>query len=388
MRPKCIPRTHERREHAEPNRTKSPGSTSKKRRARIHQGPGGIIFIIGPKWGPSLIDGRSDDSGHGALAEIQLRTTQGKIHILGTYWPERPERSHITPLAVNLWSKIQTWLHSRHNHVDDPIQYLQRLAIKWAHTALRSGGDAVILAGDLNSTWKANERGGQRAIENWCDANYLINGPRLISDCLNIPFITRGHEVDEGSWIDHILHIGDPNSIDILGAFNSRDSGWEGVTDHRPLWAHYATHKPITEHPVRPPPLKPRVELPRGDHRQITDFRHKLSTVVKQIPYTGEESREAEIYLENLSAFIVETTEDINDTYRSAARQSSYKDGFSPEFLINKWHLQAVIEVRRHLLGRKGRLRWSLASERKRDITLLHRAGSLGLSAHKVDKIL
>ena len=87
------------------------------------------------------------------------------------------------------------------------------------------------------------------------------------------------------------------------------------MTDHRPLWAHYATHKSITEHPVRPPPLTQRIELPSGDHRQITTaFRHNLSTVVKEIPYTGEVSREAENYLENLFAFIVETTEDINET--------------------------------------------------------------------------
>ena len=101
------PRKHERREHADSNISKSSGPTGK-RPIRSHQGPGGIIFIIGPKWGPSFIDGRSDDSGNGALAEIQLRTMQGKIHILGTYWPERPERTHITPLAVNLWSKLQT----------------------------------------------------------------------------------------------------------------------------------------------------------------------------------------------------------------------------------------------------------------------------------------
>ena len=53
------------------------------------------MIVVGAKWGPSLINGRSDDSGHGTLAEIKLRTTNGTINILGTYWPEKPATSHV-----------------------------------------------------------------------------------------------------------------------------------------------------------------------------------------------------------------------------------------------------------------------------------------------------
>jgi hypothetical protein len=325
------------------------------------------MFLVGPKWGPSLINGRSDDSGHGALAEIQLRSQQGRIHILGTYWPEKPEPARIQPNASNFWSTIKYWLRDRQQFNDDPIVYLQNLATKWAHTALRTGGDAVILAGDLNSTWKSHESGGQRSIETWCNDNFWINGPRHISDHIGQKFITRGHELDTGTWIDHILHMGDVQHIDTLGAFNSIDDVWEGVTDHRPLWAHYSTSDPTTEVPVRPQSLKPRVELPNGDPRQIADFRRKLKETVKQIPYDGEDSKAAELYLENLTAFMVDTTEEINKLYRSSAPRSSFKDGFSPEFMINKWHLQAVIEIRRHLLGKKGRRRWTQLKERQRD---------------------
>ena len=350
------------------------------------------MFLIGTRWGPSLANGRSDDTGHGALAEIQLRTQHGLINILGSYWPEKPMTSHIQSTALNLWSKVTTWLHGRNVRSSTPIQYLQDLALGWVNTALRTGSQGVILAGDLNSTWLANERGGQRAIENWCDDSFLINGPRLISDLLKIPFFTRGHELDDGTWIDHILHSGDTEHIDILGAFNSRGAEWEGVTDHRPLWAHYSTHQPSTEMPIRPQKLKAKVELPLGDRRQIQDFTKRLTTVVSQIPYDGEDSEAAELYLENLSKFIVDTTEDINNTYSTGTRDT-YKDGYSPEFMIKKWHLQAVIEVRRHLLAKKGRNRWCTYQDRQRDLrliftTLRNRASGLGLSQHKVDKIL
>ena len=350
------------------------------------------MFLVAPRWGPSLHNGRSDDTGHGALAEIQLRTQDGLINILGSYWPEKPEKSHIKSTAINLWSKLTSWLHGRSARNSNPIRYLQDLALTWTNTALRTGSRGVILTGDLNSRWLSAEHGGQRAIESWCEDSFLINGPRLISDLLQIPFFTRGHELDDGTWIDHILHSGDTEHLDILGAFNSRGSEWEGVTDHRPLWAHYSTHQPSTEMPIRPQKLKARIELPLGDKRQLQDFHNRLNSVVSQIPYDGEDSKDAELYLEQLSKFVVDTTEDINDSYSSGTRDS-YKDGNSPEFMVKKWHLQAIIEVRRHLLGKKGRNRWCTFQDRQRDLniiftTLRSRSSGLGLSQIKVDKIL
>ena len=387
-------RQHERRQRQKETCKTRPATNNRGRNRsnRMHNGPGGIMFLIGTRWGPSLANGRSDDTGHGALAEIQLRTQNGMLNILGSYWPEKPMASHVQATAINLWSKVTTWLHGRNIRNSTPIQYLQDLALGWVNTALRTGSKGVILAGDLNSTWLAKERGGQRAIEHWCDDSFLINGPRLISDLLKIPFFTRGHELEDGSWIDHILHTGDTEYIDILGAFNSRGTEWEGVTDHRPLWAHFSTHQPSTEMPIRPQKLKGKVELPLGDKRQIQDFSKRLTTVVSQIPYDGDDSKAAELYLENLSKFIVDTTEDINNTYNTSTRDT-YKDGYSPEFMIKKWHLQAIIEVRRHLLGKKGRNRWCTFQDRQRDLrliftTLRNRASGLGLSQHKVDKIL
>ena len=61
---------------------------------KTRKGSGGTIILIGPKWGPSMVTGRSDDSGCGVLTEVQLRTVQGNIHILGTYWPSKPESTY------------------------------------------------------------------------------------------------------------------------------------------------------------------------------------------------------------------------------------------------------------------------------------------------------
>ena len=231
------PRKHERRvrgppttksTRTHPHRNTSP-PMSKRQCPMQKKGPSGVMIVVGTKWGPSLINGRSDDSGHGTLAEIKLRTTNGTINILGTYWPEKPAPSHVHSTALNLWSRVTYWLREQHIQ-SNPITYLQDLAIKWAHTALRNGSDSVILAGDLNSRWNNGDSGGQRSVERWCDENFLINGPKLISDHIAEPFITRGHELDDGTWIDHILHVGDISSIDVIGAFNAQGSEWEGVT--------------------------------------------------------------------------------------------------------------------------------------------------------------
>ena len=61
----------------------------------------------------------------------------------------------------------------------------------------------------------------------------------------------------------------------------------------------------------------------RGDKPQLQDFHNRLNSVVSQIPYDGEDSKDAELYLEQLSKFVVDTTEDINDSYSSGTRDSS-----------------------------------------------------------------
>ena len=108
-----------------------------------------------------MVTGRSDDSGCGILTEVQLRTVQGSIHILGTYWPSKPGSKYIKADAGNLWSRVTTFLQSRHNS-RSPIHYVQHLAHSWTQTAASNGAQAIILAGDLNATVSSTERGGQR----------------------------------------------------------------------------------------------------------------------------------------------------------------------------------------------------------------------------------
>ena len=68
--------------------------------------PGGIIFVIGPKWGTSYApqSSRSDYSGQGILASIRLRTCSSFIHLMGTYWPFVPPSALSAVVAFHLCS--------------------------------------------------------------------------------------------------------------------------------------------------------------------------------------------------------------------------------------------------------------------------------------------
>ena len=120
----------------------------------------------------------------------------------------------------------------------------------------------------------------------------------------------------------------------------------------------------LSRTPARPRKLKERVELPIGDKWQSQDFSKRLKTVVSQIPYDGEDSKAVELYLESLSKLIADTTEYINNTYSTGTRDT-YKDAYSPEFMIQKCHLQTIIEVHRRFLGKKGRNRWCSYQDRQ-----------------------
>ena len=82
-----------------------------------------------------MIDGRSDNTGCGLLAEVQLRTMSGTMHILGSYWPEKPDDKYIKAGAGNLWTRVSQWLTSTGQVGTSPAQYVQTLALQWMHTA-------------------------------------------------------------------------------------------------------------------------------------------------------------------------------------------------------------------------------------------------------------
>ena len=133
---------------------------------------GGIMFIVAPTWGPSLVTCQDDYSECGALSSITLQSTTGRILLMGSYWPIRHTMDETTLDDQNLWSRLAGYINDCGLR-ESPIEYLKRLIITWANTAILAGVQSVILGGDLNATWLASEAGGQRVLDTWASIHSL-----------------------------------------------------------------------------------------------------------------------------------------------------------------------------------------------------------------------
>ena len=191
---------------------------------------------------------------------------------MGSYRPIRHSSDDTTLDDKNLWSRLAGYIHDCGLR-ETPVEYLKRLIITWANTAILAGAKSVILGGDLNASWLATEAGGQRVLDNWASEHSLCNGPRLLAAHRGDTHITHPGSKDgkrASSWIDHLLHIGDHMHIDPIASFSSTGAEWAEVSDHRPLWAIYRTGSPITPVPTRPMNSKPRIELDLADKSQLS----------------------------------------------------------------------------------------------------------------------
>jgi hypothetical protein len=269
--------------------------------------PGGIVFVIGPKWGTSYMpqESRTDFSGHGVLASIRLRTQTTFLHIMGTYWPFVPSKSHPTDeTSKKLYDRLLAYCKKHHVRSLDPIQYIQQLMIQWMAHAWQDGCCGQIAGGDYNSRWLPSDNGGQRALSDWAGNNCLFNGPRIIADRGNMSFLTYGrNDWQDGTWIDHLLHAGDPEHFDILGAFNDLGNLLDGVSDHKPLLAAYKTPSPAASKVQTVPKPRPRPEIPRSDTQQISYFKSELSKMLSQVSPIVENIQQAEEALGILTRF-------------------------------------------------------------------------------------
>ena len=300
-----------------------------------------MYCIVAPKWGQSLLTCVDDKTNLGIITYLPLRTADGIITIMGTYWPNRYTETSAEQHPNSLWSAVQSWLHRNSKH-ESPIDYTQRLSIQWITKAFRDGAQGVIYGGDMNATWTADEPGGCYVLSKWADEHNLINGPRQIADHRN----ERFHTHQSGSWIDHILHAGPLGQIDILAAYVATGVEWHGLTDHRPIFASYRVSPPSTAPPVLPTEPPKRTELDRKDPRALADFDEAMRALTNKYPPTFSSSDEASAYLFKLERATVKIVQRINRKYCKGHR-ASFKDGWSPVYAAHKIHLQTILEIRR-----------------------------------------
>ena len=156
--------------------------------------------------------------------------------------------------------------------------------------------------------------------------------------------------------------------------------------------AAYRTSPPSEARVIAMPKVPPRPEIPRGDRHQVTEFKTAIRDAMRQVTEVAVTSAEAEFALDTASAFTVQMVRSIN-TAHGRNRGGKRKDGYSPEYVLRKFHLCAVIEIRRHLTGQHGKKRWPDFVSARSGMqyifrVLTSRGESMGISQKEITKIL
>ena len=86
---------------------------------------GGILAVIGPKWGTSLGAVQDDKFGPdgssaGVMCQVTLNTTDGAINVIGAYWPNKHSATELSD--QNLWRCLTRYVRLVDN---TPIQLMQ-----------------------------------------------------------------------------------------------------------------------------------------------------------------------------------------------------------------------------------------------------------------------
>ena len=214
--------------------------------------------------------------------------------IIGGYWPSRTV-TDITEQHHTLWQKTERWITSQKLKDNSPIEYIQRLTMRWAYKALSEQAVGIILCGDLNSTWTRMENGGGRTLQKWATDHQWINGPRLITDHLQVTNKMYTHKSRSGnSWIDHTLHMGDICNVDPVSTYVATGNEWDDISDHIPMWTLFAVPSPSTSvKRVTPHCTPPRQDLQTTNIEKVGQYKDIMSSYAERHPFTDQSPEEA-----------------------------------------------------------------------------------------------
>ena len=196
-----------------------------------------------------------------------------------------------------------------------------------------------------------------------------MNGLRTIADKEKLFIYTQGGDGRPKTWIDHVLRNGEPTSIKFAEGYASHAPEWEGLTNHWPIWSEYDTHSVAQSIPKQSTPQKGRWEFKLTDRQKVDEIVESMEKYDNEHPCPTDTSTMAAIqkYMSSIETHAAPT---VRRLYRRAGKEeqrSTHKNGWSPVFIGYKVHLTALIVIRRHRLGHKGKEKWASASDMQRD---------------------
>jgi len=158
---------------------------------------GGQLIILSAPWAEKLVDTYHDPSNFGLVSGATLQAGEGKILILGNYWPFSPSTSKAN---LGLWSRIALYL--KKSRAKDPHDYIKSsINGKAENNNSKSLHNYTIVCGDFNHSWNTGKYQLQQWVEN---NNWAAPSITHVKDKKEY-YYTYFAKTEATSWIDHLL---------------------------------------------------------------------------------------------------------------------------------------------------------------------------------------
>ena len=316
---------------------------------------GGNVIILNARWGPSLVQFKSDPSGLCVVDEAIVGTAHGRLQILATYWPfPTPLTSGSTDdidgrTRRGLYHRLTSYLKSDKSPAS-PLSYVQSTIQFWMHRHMSTPGNHSLCGGDFNCCWDGRPDGVGYAtpLREWADA-IGYSSRHSVSYPNPAVFITRpSSNLLGGTEIDHVLHTS-PSMIPSQYDTGSVGGLWLGMSDHRPVVASYGGLLPhgSRERFSRAYSQTRTLHISRfrPSPKQLKDYQDALATSWVRLDGPPASPDQATCQLQHLTD--ISLTASL--TRKRWKVRNRYKEHWSPTYAALQAQLVAMIRIQRHL---------------------------------------
>jgi len=174
-----------------------------------------------------LVDTYHDPSNFGLVSGATLQAGEGKILILGNYWPFPPSTNKAD---LGLWSITAQYLKKA--RAIDPHDYIKSIINgKAENHNSKSLHNYTIVGGDFNHIW--NTRKYQ--LQQWVEKNNWAAPSITHAKDKQENYSTYFAKNEAKSWIDQLLITPATAASLVLSTTFFKGNLWVDISDHRPI---------------------------------------------------------------------------------------------------------------------------------------------------------
>ena len=327
---------------------------------------GGIMIIIGPKWGIWHATFQDDPTSLGILQGVTIHTPNSPLMIIATYWPyvHATSKRADNELPNSVYARLDEWLHRQHPGLD-PIQYLQTIIGVWISTAKLQSVDNCFLMGDFNIPWTTSSNTGSTSstmkFVAWAQLHELSNPTYeqspLFHNTNNFTYeqySTKKSQIRKTGQtvIDHILHshVSVQYKLCQVGLIHGDNWHLTKISDHNILVNTYQTD-------IIPGGCsRSKVLLPKGNSSHdlnldkdshVRFYKGKISEWTQS---RGERAVDAETTLDDLTTYSVQLVQQL---YKRRRKKKFLIYKAPIEYSIYQGLLDILLKIRKRLKGSK-----------------------------------